>query len=287
MSATAGKLKISYTDDNSAAQSLEIALPNRGYRTLITLPFDIQPLDDGFWGRFDHGNGTDDQDIRQCVCDFVLTASEMGAIEDSVWSDADARGRQLTIEMGAGSAFYPFGPDKGPTGPFTVDGVFESRGIGQSPYKFFQVHAVFTATGNWLAYSLPSEVPQGSLQIGTVTGLRFPPSWFAPITKHAVSSTLTGGTAVQYRNRGTGGDRYSTSFEMSCNESKAAALIAYLTGTARALDFSIVTGNNSYPFDINNGASGTFTVCLIDEVIEIRHDRHNEFKFGLKLGLAA
>jgi hypothetical protein len=186
--------------------------------------------------------------------------------------------------MGAGSSFCPFGPDKGPTGPFTIDAFFDPHGIGQQPYKFFQVDATFTALSTWPYYSLPSEVDQGNVTIGTVTHLRFPPSWFKPKTERAVFGTLKGGTGAEYLNRGVGGDAYSTAFQMRCNQSKAAALVAYLTGTARNNTFSLTAGTSAYVFDIDKNSSGTYNVCLISDTLDISHNRFNEFLLDLHLG---
>jgi len=132
-------------------------------------------------------------------------------------------------------------------------------------------------------YALPAESKEGELQIGTITENRFPPEFFQPEENIGYVGTVLQDGDTEYIDRGEAAQDYETHIMMLSGEPKAAAVIDYLAGTARAGNFALVTPTGFYPFGRNLG-DGTFTVNLITETIMITHNRYNEFAFNLDLG---
>lgn len=260
----------------------ELPLPEYPYETVIDLPFDIEQLDSGKFNIYDWGSIADK---RWCECEFTLTATQMGDLVDLIKTNSRAQNYTLTLVSGCG--FHPFGPDKGDNGPFTVAIEFIDRqGIGATPYLYFRVKLRLINVGAWPTYSPPAEVAEGSVTIGTVTGCRFPQDWFRPQTQYGVYLTQKESGAVSYVDRGTGGDHFQTRLPFVGNESKAAAVTAYLL-SIRTGTFSLVTPEYSYAFDEDNDSSGTYTVRLTKNQLKITHEMYNRFSFDLDLSMEA
>jgi hypothetical protein len=282
MPATDGKILLT-----ANAQTCAISLPSFGYRTTIALPFDIQELDNGAIAIYDHGataTPNTKYDVRTCECDFLLSATEMALFTTWYKAAASGRGVDATLEMTTNSGFHPFGPDKGDAGPFTVAIEMDQHAsVGEAPWLHFPLTLRMTNTGSWPAYKAPDEVPEGGLTIGTVTANRFPPGWYKVDGRYGAFVALTQSAVSYYMDKGTGADWFRTKAGMVSNESKAARVIAYLTGTSRATALALVCGANSYPFGVDKEDDGTYSVRMIQDTIEITHKRYNEFEYDLTL----
>lgn len=274
---------------NPNLDTIEVSHPLFGYTTTIKLPLDVGKLDTGLYNVFDHSSAGS-FDTRQCRCTFQLNAAEQNTLEDFLRTEGITKGRGalLKLEMDTGSGFFPFGPDKGDVGEFDV--VVEVLDHGRqrdAPFKFFETELLITSThstpGSWPAYSLPSEVSEGEITIGTITNNRFPPAYFKPKNRYAVSTVIEEDSGAQIIDKGSSGDAFETSFKMVSNESKAAAVIAHLNNTVRNNTFNLIVAVNSFPFGRNIGDDGTYTVRLIQNKISIVHEIHNRFNFSLKL----
>ena len=282
MPATDGKILLT-----ANAATCAISLPSFGYTTTIALPWDIQELDNGAIAIYDHGataTPNTKYDIRSCECSFLLSATEM-ALFTAWYKDATkGRGVDATLEMTTNSGFHPFGPDKGDAGPFTVAIEMDQHAsVGESPWLHFPLTLRMTNTGAYPAYTAPDEVTEGGMTIGTITGNRFPPEWFKVDGRYGCFVALTQNATAYYMDKGTGADWYRVKANMVSNESKAAAVLAYLTGTSRATSLALVCADNSYAFGYDNGDSGTYSTRMIQDTIEIKHNRYNEFEYGLTL----
>src|SRR4030042_2829656 len=226
---TDGKIQLEDTDANQ----IEVSVPSFGYKTTILLPFDIQKLDTGKYCIFDHGAT---YDIRKCNCTFFLSATEMNTLNAFLKEDTigTSKGRAFSVilRMNTGSGFFPFGPDKGDVGDFTVAMVINKHGaVIDSRFNYFTCEVEFTNVSSYPAYSLPDEVADGTFTFGTVTACRFPPDYFSPVVNYGYGATLKQGGSVEWIDRSENADWYETQFEMRSNESKAAKIIQYITGT--------------------------------------------------------
>ena len=260
---------------------------NRGYKTLIKYPFDIQELEVGTFTSFDNGAGTENFDIRECMGEIILTAADQQTLNNflNVTATTSGRAKDLTLDLITDSGFFPFGPDKGDKGPFTVTfQILSSPGIGPTPYKHFRNQVKMVNTGAFPAYTLPSEVGEGGLTIGTITNNRFPIGWFDSDTNYRYDVQVVEGSDSQYIDRGESADNFRTSGELVSNESKAAAVIKHLTQTVRNGTFTLAGGTDFFIFGRDKGSSGTYTVRLLNEIIEIVHELHDRFRYSLRFG---
>ena len=282
MPVTEKKIQIGYTDSGSAPQSFEIALPVFPYTTKIFLPFEVVRLGKGH-AVYDNGNT---YDVRQCECTFLLTATEMGYLRDAFGTDSKARGRACTFTMLAASGFFPFGHDKGDVGAFTGTlEITKDYGAQESPYLYHKCDCVLTNTGEWPAYSMPDDPTDATegLSIGEIANIRFPQSFFNPSAIYGAHIGLTQGGAAKFTNRGVSGDRYETDFELWMSAAKAARVIDQLVRVIRNNAFNLVTQTNYQPFGLDKG-SGTFSCKLLNELLEINHEKYNSVYLPLKLG---
>lgn len=283
MSVTDGKIKL--TDPGAGAGTVEIPLPVYPYKTVIDLGLDIQKLETGNgYSVYDNGAA---YDMRSCEVDFHLSAADTKILNDFLRLTAQGRARALTLEICTASQFRPFGPDKNDVSYTVLMELVSQEGIGEAPYLYFTSKVKFTNAGSYAGTALPAQVTDGAFQIGTVAGLRFPPNWFDPAVKYGVDGfVLRDSSAAQFVDGGILGDHYDSACELESNFSKAAALLAYLTGTARAGTFTMIGGANYWPFgrDKANGSdagAGTFTVRLIQNQITITHEYFNIYKIPL------
>ncbi|GAI98184.1 unnamed protein product, partial [marine sediment metagenome] len=180
MAVSDGKVQFEDADANQ----IEVDLPVFPYKSNIIFPFDIQKLENGKYASYDHGVGAATYDHRICECTFQLTEAEAIIFNDFFRDDYTAapetKGRafDVTMRMNASSGFFPFGPDKGDVGDFVVALEIKSHArIGESPYLYFSITVNITNVGSWPVYSLPAEVAEGEMTIGTITNNRFPPDW--------------------------------------------------------------------------------------------------------------
>ncbi len=273
--------------EDTLANQVEISVPSFVYKTIIEYPFDIQKNDDGSYDSFDHGDGSETYDIRRCACRFMLTAAQQSTfnimMKDDNVNTRTGRAYDLTLRMNTSSGFFPFGPDKGDVGDFDIAMVIKRHGtIGESPFKYFIMDVEMIHTGTFPAYSLPSEVSEGSFTFGSITNNRFPPGWFEPKVEYAYSATIEQDSTVQWMDRMEQGDSYTTNFEMFSNESKAAAVIDYITRTSREASFTIAAPADFYVWGRDLG-NATFNVKLIQNKIIISHIKHNLFKYAIQL----
>jgi hypothetical protein len=194
-----------------------------------------------------------------------------------------ARGSDMTLTMPTNGGFFPFGPDKGDAGPFTVAVEILNHGaIGDSPWRFFQPKIRIYNTGTYPSYSVPTGLNEGPITFGTVGGCRFPPDYFRPIVYYADYQTQTENGSIKHVNQGYQGDSYATQVTFLGNEGKAAAVIAYLTGTARASDFPLTVPDWTYPFG-RDVTTNYMNVKLINGSIDMTHVLTDMWSFDLQM----
>jgi len=248
------------------------------------MPLEIELLSSGLYAVYDAGAT---YDVRSCECMFQL--NEADADELLTFVDTTSRGLATTVmTLPSGCGFFPFGADKGDTGAWTVAlEILQSPGIMPTPYLYFDVVLKIVNQLTHPAYSPPAQVSEGTLTIGTVTNVKFPQSWFKPENRLGVYQSLGMSGTAKYTDRGSYADAHDTNATFRCNESKAAAILAYLTGTARGTTFSLITADNQYAFGMRSGASNTYTVRLIDSDIVTAHNGYNDFNIDLAMSREA
>ena len=271
-------------DDGS--NTLEIDLPIFNYQTFINMPLEIVELDNKQFEIYDHGQNAETYDIRKCVCDFELNATDQNNLNE-FFSNASAtpstRGKDCIIRMKEYSGFFPFGADKGDKGDFTVAAfLIQTPKLSDDPFNYFECSVVFINTGSYPAYSLIAEVNEGSFTIGSVTNNRFPPGWFEPKSVYANHPIIHRDGSSTWIDKSANGDGYTTDFTMYSNQSKTAKILQYLTSSnARANSFQVTQDAKMYMFG-RDKTNTTSNVYLVQKEIICTHVNYNRFTFPLK-----
>jgi len=259
--------------------SLSFPAPDFGYKTKIEMPLDILETDDGNIAQRDEGTQFDK---RLCTIDLILTETEMAALNNLISNSS--RGQNIVLTLPSNSGFFPFGPDKGDTGNFTVAARIVTTGrIQDNPFRKFKVQLALLNVGTYPSYSLPVQVNEGAFTFGSISCLRQPNALFQPDQVYNVSVDFTENSTPMYTDRGQLADYAVTKMSMPCNESKAAALLDYLISTARVNDIPMITPDYFYPFGRDHASP--FTVQLSSAIIETTHENYDKFNFELSLRL--
>jgi len=274
MAPSDGQISFTY-----GAIEVSIPAPNVGYSTLIEMPIDFLKLGDGTFSTRDEGT---QYDKRSCNCQAFLTTTEQANLNALI--NDTGRGNNFTMTLPTGSGFFPFGPDKGDTGTFTVALILDGTPkITMSPWQRFICGMHIVNVGSYPAYSLPTEINDGAFIFGTVEDCRMPQRLFDPKIEYGISVDFTENSTAEWFDTGLNSDIASTKFTMQMNESKAAAIVDYLTATARDSEFNITTDSNYYAFGSDHCGDSTYAVQMLSNKINIRHVRYNEFEAAFNL----
>jgi hypothetical protein len=246
--------------------------------TDITLPFDTVNLDDATIDIYDHG---EQYDKRITKISFHLTTTQQSNFNTFLISTA--RAKEVQFSPG-NSGIHIFGPDKGDTNSFDVTCVFSGTPkIGFFPFRYFLCELIVTNTGSFPAYSLPSEIDDGPFTIGDVTNLFMPQRGFEPNQTYTISVSHTENSTPQIFDRGSDGDSVFVKLLIPCNETKAAALLYYLTHTIRAQVFQITAQTYYYIFGMDHGGSGSYYVQLSSPKINVKMLDYNNWQVSFQL----
>ncbi len=186
------------------------------------------------------------------------------------------------------TGFYPFGPDYGDVGDFTVR-VMEriQSGILYTPYKWFEENIVLQLVPNTTlpSYTFQQRIKQGKLKIGDIDGLRW--VQFNPKTMYSLKLVKTRNGMPYTLDNGLSGDSWETGFELELNYSNAAAIVNYLT-KIRDFDIDIITQNNYFSFGMDQLSSGTYSTKQLgtsydskEIILNIKHVGFNQFVLPL------
>ena len=204
------------------------------------------------------------------------------------------RGENVIMTLQSGSGFFPFGPDLGDTGAFTVRLLSqEQSGRLGRPWNHFENTVTLVLVSAPGGYASPSQSIEGNLSIGTVSGLQFVD--YAPKTLRNIKNYITKSGAPFCIDGASAGDSYETSFVQICNNGNSAALVAYLVSSyARSNDIAIVAPSNYYFFAVDNSSNGTYTAKFLGSdntgksmTLKITHERYNQFSIPLSFWLKA
>lgn len=286
-----GEKKIRFTGSNDY---IEIDMPIWPYSCEIVMPIssikDAQGTPTFFDPPASHGDntlGTWDYRILNTAT-WRIPASQQISLSAFFKDASKGRGENITMTLQSGSGFFPFGPDLGDSGDFVVRLLSQDQ-LGRlgRPWNHFENDIQLVLVTPPGGYSLPSQVSDGNLSIGSVSGLQYVD--YAPKTYRNIQHQLTT-SGVPYSIDGrTSGDSYETGFTQICNASKAAALAAFLVSSSgRSSDISIVAPANFYLLGADNGSSGTYTVKFLGASpnnktvsIKMTHERFNQWSFPL------
>ena len=254
----------------------EVRNPQWGYESSIKLSLihsEVLPRGYRIW---DNGVGND---YRVCKFTALLNETQTANLID-IYTD-NARGSNVTLTLGSNSGFYPFGPDLGDSGNFSVRFLnIKANPVLEEPWQYFNTEIEMVMVSN-PSYSLPTEVDEGDLQIGSITGLRYPPSFPRSSSGHFISNILTYDGSPFSIDKTNQGDTLTTTLGMLCNQSKSAALIDHMVNTVRDSNVSIVAGTRNWIFGNEGATSGTYTCQFMNKTITISHEYYNGFAFDL------
>jgi len=262
------------------ADSVTIRTPQYRYIALLNMGLHYAKTTYGY-SVWDDGLG---YDYRTCkVSKWLLDSDECQAL--NAFLTTTSRGLPFTLDLGdTPSGFFPFGPDYGDCGEFTVQLIdFNLSGILFDPKKFFNASVELRCIAH-PTYTPADPIQQGNLRIGRVSGLPTPQVEVSPDCYASTVTVSRRGGALSVIDLGVPADRSETKFELALNTSNAAALVAELQ-YIRADDCSIVTPVNSYLFGVPGGGSGTYITKQLSPTLNITHQGCNRFSTALNCWL--
>ena len=273
---------------NACNESVVVENPKHGYSVEVAMALSICRASDGSVSSFDNGSSFDHR-----ICSdvsFDLSAAKTVALVDFLATLS--RGEMFSLRIGfegvlgyVPQGFYPAGPDKGDSGDFACRLLdINCGGMKFQPWKYFNPTISFIiVSGPAPIYTRPAETAEGSLQIGSVQGLRYPQGGISPEERYAFKTLLSRSGAPSTIDRGRTADAFDTGFAMDCNHSKAAALVAHLVAAGRGNSIPITVPADSYLFGAKQPASGTFNSRLTSPLIKITHNAFDEFEVDLNM----
>jgi hypothetical protein len=262
--------------------------PLWGYAVDFGMNVHVTRLANGKYRLFDAGAALD-----STACKFRLQAHKypMGLL--SAYIRTEWRGATVSLELGSTpTGFYPAGPKFGDVGTFTGT-ITESDPSGwlQSPWGYVERGIVFNVVGTPAsAYTPPAQVSEGSFQIGSVSGLKWPDPGFSPVTEYGNGYNVSRSGLAYCEDNGRGRDTWTAEWVQLCNQSKACALDAFLRGSGRGANTTILSPVNGYLFGTDNAESdghGEYVTNLINgnesgTVLTWKHIRFNHWEIPLK-----
>ena len=279
--------EITLTD---GVNSATIAKPRYGYTSEISMPLTYAARVGTSYGVNDDSSTYDRRMCRDVT--FDLDATDMEELSDLLRDDDKGRGSDLTLQLGASaSGFFPFGPDKGDKGNFTVRVTrFDQGGQKHRPWKYW-APSLDIALISAPAYSITDDLDDGSLQVGSVSGIRYPQTGYDVKNHYAVNNIVTLNSTGQEVDMGNNADDYESVFTFSGNGGKIGSLVAYLVGTARGSDaVTFVAPANNYPFGRDKAANGSFTIQFLYSrleanraILSIVHNGFDQFSFQTRM----
>lgn len=272
----------------AGANSISVNLPGFGYESELHMPIQIEHAEDGSYSFWDN-NELGAADYRLCSTASLQLPPAQKSIMNEFFRNS-LKGRCETISLALGSdptGFFPFLPDKGDIGTFTVRLIDRKQsGMLLRPWKWFQDDIVMIMVSS-PAYTAAAGIDQGPFRIGDISGLLFPQEGIKPEPSYQFLTELSRSGVPDSVDAPMAADCWSTSFEQNCNTGKAAALITYLRGR-RTDDIDIEGPSNFYVYGMDQDDSGTYHSKLLgssfDEnemVLKVKHEYFNRFTIPL------
>lgn len=273
--------------------SITLRTPAWGYTVEYKLNTRIQWLASGQPRIWDNGSTYDHRIFRGKI---DLDETDANLFFEWYREYRLGRAQDVSLALGATSTgFYPFGPDYGDVGTFSVRILkITPSGMQMEPFRYSSVDLEMVCVTH-PAFSLPAVRSEGTFSIGGVSGLRYPQGGFNPEMRLAVGSDLTQSGAPTVADLSAHSDSWVTSWTQQANQPNAAAIMAELVGAGRGEDQTIVAPAHYWMFGqyrANVNGSGTYTANLVsgDEggmSVEITHVEHEQWEIPLKYWMQA
>lgn len=241
--------------------AITISLPLRGYGCEIHMPIIIagkhpfgyaEPFDMDSAGSFDYRILT--------TCKLQLPASQKKALNEFLKNESYGRTENFTLRLGSiPTGFFPFGPDLGDVGDFTVRLLTQQQGgMLLAPLRYWQddISLVLVSAPS---YTPPAGVGQGSFIVGTVDGLLYPQNTFNPVSQYNFSTALSRSGVPSSMDGADSSNSYESTWDQQCNTGKAAELLAMLTGPlGRSKTISIIGAKDFYVYGSDKFSAGIY-----------------------------
>jgi hypothetical protein len=276
------------------AVEIPVNLPKYGYDAKIHMPIVTQKACDGSYSFFDPRKTglTGQYDYR--TCDATLWNSPSGKEGLNLFLSGVTMGRACDFTLSLGSdptGYFPGGPDWGDKGDFTVRVVSRDQtGAMLAPWLWFQDGAQLIITGH-PAYTPPAQVKQGNFEIGSIQNLMFPQAGFKPKTDYNFDTGLSVSGVPHSLDSASASDTWESTWDQDLNTGNAAALINYLI-TNRDSNMALVAPSNFYPFGVDQGDSGIYSVKNIGSentgkeiIISVKHIGFNQWIIPMNVWL--
>ena len=257
--------------------NFDVDMPLYGYKTIIKPALIHTPILPRGYAIWDNGSSYDQ---RICECSFLMNETNTSNLYDCFTDNDKGRGIDIIMSLNDGQGFYPFAPDHGDDGAFTARMLdIQASGQKESPWKYYETKLKLLETSN-PSYALPAEVDEGDdFAIGTIDKLRYPPDFPLPKIAQLLKTNISQGGVPYTVDKES--EEHLTILPMVCNQSKAAALIDHLTMDVRDSFVDIVGDDFSYLFGHNLSHADTFKCLWLNKILEITHNRFDEFQFDL------
>lgn len=273
-----------YWLDSGGGSLSGINTPEYGYTSEIHMAFTVAEHETGY-GFWDNGAAND---YRICTgAKFNTTAAKMTEVSEFFRNGIKGRGQNFVMGLGSGTGFYPFGPDKNHAGDYTVRLLDqEQSGLLTYPFRYMDNSISMLLAGAKTSTTATLK-PEGSFQIGTVTGLRWPEGGIKPVLKRSLYQSLSYNGTPSAVDVGQAGDVWECEFELVCNYANALNLVKHLVETVRTNDVAIVAPDWFYLFGADKQSGGTYTAKLLTNVIKVTHEAYDKFSIPLKFWFKA
>jgi hypothetical protein len=273
---TDGKLTLT-----SGAYSVDIPVPEYGYKSIVSLGIDVEKLDDGTYTIYDNGTT---YDKYRCECWIILTPTEMANLNTFLKTSARAN-TSISLAMPSGSGFFPFTPLRGDAGTFTVAVIVsDTEKIGESPYLYFRVKLIIYNQSTFPSYSIGTVDNEGAFNVTlddtTITG-RFPIGWTNPSGELGIYDAILEDNSVEYVDRGITREKWTSNLKFTWSKNNTANFLSKLISTVRGGDFTITPQENTYMYGRDLASTATYTTRIIQDTIDITHDNCNQFTFSI------
>ena len=253
---------------------LTVANPEFGYKVRVQTAMRIAQRADGSYSIYDPSYI---YDTYFCTCTAFLHVLDMADLMDVFLNIAKGRGMQVTLTPGTG--FYPFGPYRGDVGPFSVKimDIKQKTTVGH-PEDYIPTELTFAYTGGaFPSYAPASQVAEGDLTIGLISGLRWPNSQPSLTADYGIDAQVTHGNYAYIIDRTISKDTYQTEMGLVLNQTNMAALQNYLLATGRGGTISITPPANTYLFGVENLSTDTYSVNWINGSLEMTNETFNRW----------
>lgn len=263
--------------------TVDIEMPQWGYSTKIVYPFKTTKLANGKYAKWDSGAN---YDKRYLSCSWLLKKDNADTLTEIFRDPEKGRGKLLTLKLGSNSGFYPFGVDRGDSGDFQIVLIDIKLPASQGhPADLFTVTASFLFVGSFPAYTIPDPITEGGLQIGTVSGLRYPENMHGQNIAYGVSVAETENYSAYTNDKGNS-DVYEATLSLDLLGANMARLISFLSGVnGRAKDIEVTPPTNAYLFGIVNGSTDSYICKWLDTELTIVHNNYDSFSTTINIGL--